>query len=45
MKEINVEIYINWDNDGVTVKLSDDKHETVLGQAKVEHEPEHDIDD
>ena len=25
MKEINVEIYINWDNDGVTVKLSDEE--------------------
>ena len=29
MKEIKAEIYINWDNDGVTVKLSE------IGRAHV----------
>lgn len=34
MKEINVEIYINWDNDGVTVKLSDEEAEKLLALWK-----------
>ena len=34
MKEINVEIYINWDNDGVTVKLSDEEAENLLALWK-----------
>ena len=31
---INVEIYINWDNDGVTVKLSDEEAENLLALWK-----------
>ena len=34
MKEINAEIYINWDNDGVTVKLSDEEAEKLLALWK-----------
>ena len=34
MKEINVEIYINWDNDGVTVKFSDEEAEKLLALWK-----------
>lgn len=34
MKEIDAEIYINWDNDGVTVKLSDEEAEKLLALWK-----------
>lgn len=34
MKEIKAEIYINWDNDGVTVKLSDEEAEKLLALWK-----------
>lgn len=34
MKEINVEIYINWDNNGATVKLSDEEAEKLLALWK-----------
>lgn len=34
MKEINVEIYINWDNDGATVKFSDEEAEKLLALWK-----------
>lgn len=34
MKEINAEIYINWDNDGATVKLSDEEAEKLLALWK-----------
>ncbi len=34
MKEINVEIYINWDNNGATVKFSDEEAEKLLALWK-----------
>ena len=34
MKEINAEIYINWNNDGATVKLSDEEAEKLLALWK-----------
>ena len=34
MKEIKAEIYIIWDNDGVTVKLSDEEAEKLLALWK-----------
>lgn len=34
MKEINAEIYINWDNDGATVKFSDEEAEKLLALWK-----------
>ena len=34
MKEINVEIYINWDNNGATVKFSDEEADKLLALWK-----------
>ena len=34
MKEIDAEIYINWDNDGVTVKFSDEEADKLLALWK-----------
>ena len=34
MKEIKAEIYINWDNDGATVKFFDEEAEKLLALWK-----------
>ena len=34
MKEIDAEIYINWDNNGATVKFSDEEADKLLALWK-----------